>query len=117
MCFAYDGIELVGFGRTVDDGKYYALIVDLIVSPKYQGKGIGGKILHELKDALEDYYFITLTSDVNKEGFYLKQGWKKTKNSIYLATIRKAKILSCKRAIDNRNPRGYNMMYDQIIQT
>ena len=79
--FAFDGDELVGFGRTVDDGKYYALIVDAVVSPKYQGKGVGSKILSELKTALDGYYFTTLTSAAGKEGFYLKQGWKKQKTA------------------------------------
>ena len=79
--FAFDGEEIVGFGRTVDDGKYYALIVDLVVSPDFQGKGIGSKLLSELKDELEDYYFTTLTSAVGKEAFYYKQGWKKQKTS------------------------------------
>jgi aralkylamine N-acetyltransferase len=79
--FAFDGEEIVGFGRTVDDGKYYALIVDLVVSPNYQGKGIGSKLLSELKNELEEYYFTTLTSAVGKEGFYHKQGWKKQKTA------------------------------------
>ncbi len=79
--FAYDGDKLVGFGRTVDDGRYYALIVDLVVSPDYQGKGIGSRILHELKKALDGYYFTTLTSAVGKEGFYLKQGWEQQKTA------------------------------------
>jgi GNAT superfamily N-acetyltransferase len=79
--FAYKGNELIGFGRTVDDGRYYALIVDLVISPKYQRKGIGAKILTELKDSLGGYYFTTLTSAVGKEGFYLKQGWEKQKTA------------------------------------
>jgi GNAT superfamily N-acetyltransferase len=79
--FAYNGEELIGFGRTVDDGKYYALIVDLVISPKYQEKGIGSKILSELKDSLVGYYFTTLISAVGKEGFYIKQGWRKQKTA------------------------------------
>lgn len=79
--FAYDDEKLVGFGRTVDDGKYYALIVDLVISPIYQGKGIGKKILSELKDSLESYYFTTLTSATGKKGFYLKQGWEQQKTA------------------------------------
>lgn len=75
--FAYFNNVLVGFGRTVDDGKYYALIVDLIVHPEFQSKGIGANILHYLKNALEGYAFTTLTSVVGKEEFYEKQGWKK----------------------------------------
>ena len=73
--FAYDGEKLVGFGRTVDDGKYYAMIVDLVIHPDYQHQGIGSRILKELTDEIESYIFTTLTSAVGKEGFYLKQGW------------------------------------------
>lgn len=75
--FAYENETLIGFGRTVDDGKYYALIVDLVIHPDFQGKGIGSTILLHLKNALENYAFTTLTSAVGKEGFYEKQGWMK----------------------------------------
>jgi aralkylamine N-acetyltransferase len=75
--FAYSNSILIGFGRTVDDGKYYALIVDLVVHPEYQRQGIGANILLYLKDSLNGYTFTTLTSAVGKESFYEKQGWKK----------------------------------------
>ena len=75
--FAYLDNVLVGFGRTVDDGKYYALIVDLVIHPDFQNKGIGSNILLYLKDSLDNYNFTTLTSAVGKELFYEKQGWKK----------------------------------------
>ena len=35
-CFAFDDTKLVGFGRTIDDGKYMATVVDMIVHPDYQ---------------------------------------------------------------------------------
>lgn len=79
--FAFADQQLVGFGRTVDDGRFYALIVDLVVAPAFQGKGIGSRILTELRDVLESYYFTTLTSAVGKEGFYLKQGWSPQKTA------------------------------------
>jgi aralkylamine N-acetyltransferase len=75
--FAYSENVLIGFGRTVDDGKYYALIVDLVVHPEFQSKGIGSNILSYLKNSLESYTFTTLTSSVGKEAFYEKQGWKR----------------------------------------
>lgn len=73
--FAYDDRTLIGVGRTVDDGRYYALIVDLVVDPPYQGRGIGSNILSYLEQSLSTYLFTTLTSAVGKERFYMKQGW------------------------------------------
>ena len=74
---AYHQDKIVGFGRTVDDGKYYGLIVDLIVHPNYQGRGIGKRILRELRDEMSGFIFITLTAACGKHKFYLKQGWKR----------------------------------------
>lgn len=76
----HNGI-LVGFGRTVDDGMYYALIVDLVVSPDFQNLGVGSTILAELRDRLENYSFTTLTAAEGKESFYVKQGWQKQKTA------------------------------------
>ena len=72
---AYSGNKIVGFGRTVDDGRYYALIADLVVDPEYQGMGIGTQILKELKDALKGYIFTSLIAAPEKDGFYSRQGW------------------------------------------
>jgi len=47
---AYDGEQLVGFGRVISDGILHALIVDLIVLPSYQHHGIGRDILNRLVD-------------------------------------------------------------------
>ena len=80
-CFVKDDDEVIGFGRTVDDGKYYALLVDIVIHPDYQSKGIGATIVNELKKGLRGYNFITLTAAPNKEGFYRKLGWKKQKTA------------------------------------
>ncbi|GAI62996.1 unnamed protein product, partial [marine sediment metagenome] len=44
----YNKQKLVGFGRIISDGVHHALIVDIIVHPGYQDKGIGGEILQNL---------------------------------------------------------------------
>ncbi len=80
-CFVKDENEIIGFGRTVDDGKYYALLVDIVIHPNYQSKGIGKSIVNELRNRLDGYDFITLTAAPNKEGFYQKLGWKKQKSA------------------------------------
>lgn len=75
--FAYCDGDLIGFGRTVDDGKYYALIVDLVIDPGFQGRGIGKRILAELRDSLDGFLFTTLTAAPGKDQFYLGHGWKR----------------------------------------
>lgn len=75
--FAYDGNKLVGFGRTVDDGAFYGWIVDLVVLPEYQGKGIGSLILKELETDLAPYLTTMLTAAPGKSTFYEKLGWLK----------------------------------------
>ena len=75
--FAYVNDQLVGVGRTVDDGQYYAWIVDLAILPKFQGKGIGQHILDELEKDLKPYLSTRLTAAPGKSGFYEKLGWLK----------------------------------------
>ena len=48
MVCAYDGDNLIGFGRIISDGTLHALIVEMIVLPEYQGKGIGSRILDDM---------------------------------------------------------------------
>jgi len=80
---AYHKAKIVGFGRTADDGKYYGMIVDLVVDPAFQGNGIGSTILRELKDEMKGYYIICLTAAPGKMDFYLKYGWKKSDSAFH----------------------------------
>ncbi len=73
--FAYIDDQLVGIGRTVDDGLYYAWVVDLAVLPAYQGMGIGSYILNELEKDLQPFISTMLTAAPGKSGFYEKLGW------------------------------------------
>lgn len=81
VLFAYDDDTLVGFGRTLDDGRYYGLIVDVVVRPAYQNRGIGSHIVQYLKDCCKGFIFVTLTSAPGKEEFYEKLGWKRQKTA------------------------------------
>ena len=71
----------IAMGRVVGDGMYFT-IVDVVVRPEYQGKGIGsmiiGKILLHIEIGLPSgsRASIQLLSEKGKEGFYLKQGFK-----------------------------------------
>ena len=71
----------IAMGRVVGDGMYFT-IVDVVVRPEYQGKGIGsmiiGKILSHIENGLPygSRASIQLISERGKEGFYMKQGFK-----------------------------------------
>ena len=77
VIFIYDADELVAFGRTVDDGQYYALLVDVVVKPGHQQLGLGREVVNHLRSKLAGYKFITLTAAPGKEDFYLKLGWQR----------------------------------------
>ena len=74
---AYAAGRLVGFGRMICDGVVHALILDMIVLPEYQGKGIGTGILSRLvercmQSSIRD---IQLFSAKGRAGFYEKNGF------------------------------------------
>ncbi|MFA9218412.1 MAG: GNAT family N-acetyltransferase [Sphingomonadaceae bacterium] len=77
VIFIYDADELLAFGRTVDDGQYYALLVDVVVHPERQQAGLGRAVVDYLREKLHGYRFITLTAAPGKEAFYLKLGWQR----------------------------------------
>lgn len=83
QCFAFFGEDLVGFGHAVEDGENRMHILDLVVAPDFQGRGIGSRILAELRDALATSFSVRLTPAAGKEGFYAKQGWL-PKDSAYI---------------------------------
>lgn len=45
---ARDGTSLIGSGRVVSDGVLYGVVFDMVVAPKYRGRGIGTEILRRL---------------------------------------------------------------------
>ncbi len=73
----YEDDRLIGFGRVISDGMLHAFIVDMIVHPQDQGKGIGRsvleKLVHRCKNAgIND---IQLFCATGKSGFYTKSGF------------------------------------------
>ena len=75
VMFIYEAGELLAFGRTMDDGCYYGMLVDVVVKPGRQHAGLGRDIVTCLREKLAGYKFITLTAAPGKEEFYLKLGW------------------------------------------
>jgi aralkylamine N-acetyltransferase len=83
VCFAFDGGRIVGAGRLISDGEYYANIYDVAVLPEYQGKGIGAKIMGGLLDS-QKIEFLLLTSTIGNEPFYRKHGFRRHKTAMAL---------------------------------
>ena len=45
----YKDAQIVGMGRVVGDGAVICYVQDLMIHPDYQGMGIGGAIIEDLK--------------------------------------------------------------------
>jgi GNAT superfamily N-acetyltransferase len=80
--FIYEAGDLVAVGRTMDDGCYYAMLVDVAVKPSRQGRALGSEVVRYLREKLVGYRFVTLTAAVGKDEFYLKQGWLRQKSAM-----------------------------------
>ena len=74
--------KLAGIGRVVGDYSIVCMLTNVCVKPEFQGKGIGLKILNELKRLIEDgvkdgeKIQIELTPSAGNEEFYKKAGFK-----------------------------------------
>lgn len=79
--FVYDAKQLIAFGRVVGDGRYYAMLADIIVDPDYQGQGLGKYLVTALNDQLKDYHFVNLSAAPGADRFYKSLGWKKQRTA------------------------------------
>lgn len=66
----------------MDDGRYYAMLVDVVVKPSHQKLGLGREVVSYLRERLTSYNFITLTAAPGKEAFYLKLGWQRQETAM-----------------------------------
>lgn len=82
---AYVDQKPVAMGRIIGDGIYF-LLVDVVVAPKYQGKGIGKDIIESLMQSVksglasDERCSIQLVSAQGKEAFYEKMGFSSIPN-------------------------------------
>lgn len=74
--------KLAGIGRVVGDYSIVCMLSDICVKPEFQGRGIGLKIVNELKRLIEsnvkegEKMQIELTPTAGNESFYEKSGFK-----------------------------------------
>ena len=73
--------ESIAMGRIIGDGLYFT-IVDVVVRPDYRGMGLVTLIIKKLIEHIEQgvpaggRVSIQLISEMGKEDFYVKQGFK-----------------------------------------
>jgi len=93
--FAFISDELVGFGRTIDDGKYYASVVDVVVHPTHQLKGVGKAIVQDLQSRLDGFLVVTLTAAPDVQSFYSRLGWRKQTTAMIRPRSKEQARLNC----------------------
>ena len=77
-----DDKSVIGMGRLIGDGLYYT-IVDVVVRPEYQSNGVGTEIINRIMEYVDSHIppngraSIQLISEIGKEPFYEKMGFKK----------------------------------------
>lgn len=75
----YDQDQLIGMGRVIGDNALYYYIQDVVVTPEYQGKGVGKLIMTAIEQYLDSqaahHAFIALMSAEGVAGFYKSFGY------------------------------------------
>lgn len=66
--------EIVGAARVVGDGIYAAVLYDLVVHPRMQGRGIGQRLVKALTERLT-IPRLEAIADHKAIGFYENTGW------------------------------------------
>lgn len=72
---AWDGEMLIGIGNAISDGFLVVYYPHLLVSPDYQGQGIGKRIMEILKKRYEEMHMHMLVADSEAIVFYEKCGF------------------------------------------
>ena len=72
---AWQGERLVGIGNAISDGFLVVYYPHLLVSPDYQGQGIGKKIVEMLKGRYQGMHMHMLVAEYEANAFYEKCGF------------------------------------------
>ncbi|WP_080873391.1 GNAT family N-acetyltransferase [Oceanobacillus timonensis] len=78
----YDDNKLIGMGRVVGDGAIVFHVVDIVVKPSYQGKGLGKRVMQEIVNYLDSHTYkgsyVSLIADIPADKLYEKFGFRYT---------------------------------------
>ena len=84
IVFVYEDERMIGFGRIISDGEYYAAVYDLIVHPEHQKKGLGSMMLKDLISRCPGMIFTNLTATLDHVDFYKKNGFVLQNSAMFL---------------------------------
>ncbi len=71
---AYEGEELCGYSRSLDDCGFYVYVCDLLVRPQFRGRSIGRKLMECIYQDFPNH-IVYVMSDVDE--YYMKQGYRR----------------------------------------
>lgn len=73
---AWDGDQLAGLARVIDDGSMLAYMHWVLVNPKYQGMHVGSGLAQRIKQHYADYMFLEVMPEESKNApFYRRHGF------------------------------------------
>ncbi|AGW84255.1 acetyltransferase [Bifidobacterium animalis subsp. lactis ATCC 27673] len=73
---AWDGNQLAGLARVIDDGEMLAYMHWVLVNPKYQGMHVGSGLVERVKERYADYMFLEVMPEESKNTpFYRRHGF------------------------------------------
>lgn len=77
----WDGEELVGLTRVLDDSELLAQVHYVLVRPDHQGLGIAGAMIEHIKQKYKNYLYIEgMPEDKANVPFYVKHGFQAMEN-------------------------------------
>ena len=73
---AWDGNQLAGLARVIDDGEMLAYMHWVLVNPKYQGMHVGSGLVERVKERYAGYMFLEVMPEESKNApFYQRHGF------------------------------------------
>lgn len=85
---AWDGEDLVGLVRVLDDSSMLAYIHYVLVRPDHQGQGIAGHMLAMVKEKYRDYLYLEVMPEESKNAaFYEKHGFRQMADGACLQIV------------------------------
>jgi GNAT superfamily N-acetyltransferase len=89
VCAVEHGM-VIGMGRVVGDGAFYLFVVDLVVRPEHQRRGLGSRLLNALEAEaarISATGTLALVADPDVAPFYERLGYDPTASLLLTKTL------------------------------